>query len=61
MESSIADPQVVEEEAAEQAGAPEPNARRRWPSALIIVGAAFVAGVVLAKTLAWKTDVDAGD
>lgn len=60
MESSIADPQV-EEEAVEQAEASEPKARRRGPSPLVVIGAALVAGVVLAKVLDWKSRVDAGD
>jgi hypothetical protein len=34
------------------------RSRRRGPSPFLFIGVAFVAGVVLAKMLEWRTDVE---
>jgi hypothetical protein len=39
----------------------ETGRRRRIPGPILVVGLAFAAGVVLAKVLAWKSDVRARD
>ena len=39
----------------------EPSMRRRGPNPLVVIGIAFVTGVVLAKVLDWKSRVDAGE
>ena len=39
----------------------EPPMRRRGPNPIVVIGAAFVVGVVLAKVLDSKSRADAGD
>ncbi len=59
----------LEQQAAREADATPPESpetdeqptRRRGPSPLVVIGIAFVAGVVLAKVLDWKSRADAGD
>jgi hypothetical protein len=57
MSSNIAAEQVQEigQTEAESNGRPP---RRRGPSPFLFIGVAFVAGVVLAKVLEWRADVE---
>jgi hypothetical protein len=57
MSSNIAAEQIQEtgQTEAESNGRPS---RRLGPSPFLFIGVAFVAGVVLAKVLEWRTDVE---
>jgi hypothetical protein len=55
------DGEAVQETQETSGEAGDTRSRRRIPGPILVVGLAFAAGVVLAKVLAWKSDVRARD